>query len=68
MNTATVHELKIKTSQKIEEFKKEVEELKNSPKTQEVKAVGERAWVRAKDILDGAIKGAKDAINKDKKD
>jgi hypothetical protein len=41
--------------------------LLNSKSAQEAKAIGVRAWSVAKSAMNGAIKGAKDAMEKDKK-
>lgn len=42
-------------------------QLFNSKSAQEAKAMGVRAWSVAKAAMEGAVKGAKDAIEKDKK-
>ncbi|MDP3465935.1 MAG: hypothetical protein Q8R86_09225 [Sulfuricurvum sp.] len=56
---------------KLSKLKKEVSErsakLLNSASAQEAKAMGIRAWSVAKSAMDGAIKGAKEAMEKDKK-
>lgn len=54
-------------SQKVESIKNfEFENEKAKKATAEAKRLGNHAWEVAKNVLDGAIKGAKDAINKDK--
>lgn len=53
---------------KLSKFKREVSErgakLLNSASAQEAKAMGIRAWSVAKSAMDGAIKGAKEAMEK----
>ncbi len=53
---------------KLSKFKREVSErgakLLNSVSAQEAKAMGARAWSVAKSAMDGALKGAKEAIEK----
>ena len=71
-------EFKEKATKRMEELKKEmselekkagerVENLRNSPRTQEARKLGLRAWEVAKGMADGAIKGAKNAMKKDEK-
>jgi hypothetical protein len=71
-------EFKEKATKRMEELKKEmselekkagesVENLRNSPRTQEARNLGIRAWEVAKGMMDGAIKGAKNAMKKDEK-
>jgi len=71
-------EVKERASKRFGHLKKEVEEfekkasermetLRNNPRTQEAKKLGERAWEVAKGMMEGAIKGAKDAIKKEGK-
>ena len=63
-----------KAEKKIEELEKvaseKVEYIKNNEKAQkaanEAKKLGNHAWELAKGTLEGAFKGAKDAINKNK--
>ena len=63
-----------KAEKKIEEFEKvasqKVESIKNNEKAQKVaneaKKLGNHAWELAKGAVEGALKGAKDAINKNK--
>lgn len=53
---------------KLSKFKREVSErgakLLNSASAQEAKAMGARAWSVAKSAMDGALKGAKEAMEK----
>ncbi len=53
---------------KLSKLKTQVSEqgakLLNSPSAQEAKAMGSRAWSVAKSAMDGAIKGAKEAMEK----
>ena len=62
-----LEELEKVASQKVEEFKNfEFENEKARNATKEAKRLGNHAWEVAKTVLDGALKGAKDAMNKDK--
>jgi hypothetical protein len=47
-----------------EEMKSKGEKLLNSPKAQEAKAMGVRAWSVAKSAMEGALKSAREAIDK----
>ena len=71
-------DFKERASKRLDSLKKEVgelekkasermESLRNNPKAQEAKRLGERAWEVAKGMMEGAIKGAKDAMKKESK-
>ncbi|WP_024955020.1 hypothetical protein [Sulfurospirillum arcachonense] len=62
-----IEELEKVASQKVNSLKNfEFENEKAKNATKEAKRLGNHAWSVAKNVLDGAFKGAKDAINKDK--
>lgn len=63
-----VGELEKKASSKMESFKQfDFESEKAKQLTQDAKKLGFRAWEVAKNIVDGALKGAKDAMKKEDK-
>jgi hypothetical protein len=62
-----IHELEGKASKKIESLKHfEFENEKAKKAATEAKRLGNRAWEVAKGVLDGALKGAKEAMKKEK--
>ena len=62
-----IHELEGKASKKIESLKHfEFENEKAKKAATEAKRLGNRAWEVAKSVLDGALKGAKEAMKKEK--
>lgn len=64
-----MHELEEKASKKVEAIKGFEFENENARKAaNEAKRLGNRAWEVAKSMVDGAVKGAKEAMKKDDKD
>ena len=63
-----VNEFEKIASAKVESFKQfEFESDKAKHLAKEAKKLGFRAWEVAKNMVDGAVKGAKEAIKKDEK-
>lgn len=63
-----VNDLEKKASAKVESFKQfEFENDTAKQVTQEAKKLGFRAWEVAKNMMDGAVKGAKEAMKKEDK-
>lgn len=63
-----VNELERKASEKVESLKNfEFENEKAKQVANDAKKLGFRAWEVAKNMVDGAVKGAKDAMKKDEK-
>jgi len=63
-----VNELEKKASSKVESLKQfEFENEKAKQMAKEAKKLGFRAWEVAKNMVDGAVKGAKEAMKKDDK-
>ncbi len=63
----TANLLKTKLSTFHQELLQRSEKLLSSPKAQEAKAMGVRAWSVAKATMEGALKSAKEAIDKNAK-